>query len=138
MRTVILGIAFILLARSPDKSYKPSESNLKMREWIQDAKFGMFIHWVVYSVLENGEWVMHNTKMTIEDYEKLPSQFNPVNYDPAEWVRIAKNAGMKYINITSKHHDSFAMYDSKISDYDIVDRTPYKKDVLKMLAEECN
>jgi len=112
-------------------------ANLQMREWFQDAKFGMFIHWGVYSVLGEGEWVMHNKKMAVEEYEKLPPQFNPTEYDPTEWVSIAKNAGMKYITITSKHHDGFAMYDSMISDWDIVDRTPYKKDVLKMLADEC-
>ncbi|PYV09547.1 MAG: alpha-L-fucosidase, partial [Acidobacteria bacterium] len=111
--------------------------NLKAREWFQDAKFGLFIHWGVYSVLEIGEWVMHNTKMTLEEYEKLPARFNPVNYHPAEWVALARAAGMRYITITSKHHDGFAMFDSKVSDWDIVDRTPYKKDPLKMLAGEC-
>jgi alpha-L-fucosidase len=117
--------------------YKPSALNQKMREWFQDSKFGMFIHWGIYSVLGDGEWVMHNKKMIVEEYEKLPLLFNPIEYDPAEWVRIAKNAGMRYITITSKHHDGFAMYDSKVSDYDIVDRTSYRKDVLKMLADEC-
>jgi len=118
-------------------SYTPSAVNREMREWFQDAEFGMFIHWGVYSILGEGEWVMHTRKITVEEYEKLPPRFNPTEYDPAEWVRIAKNAGMKYITITSKHHDGFAMYDSKVSDYDIVDRTPYRKDVLKMLADEC-
>jgi alpha-L-fucosidase len=108
-----------------------------MSQWFQDAKFGMFIHWGVYSVLGDGEWVMHRKKMTVEDYEKLPPQFNPTDYDPSEWVALAKSAGMNYITITSKHHDGFAMWDSEISDYDIVERTPYGKDVLKMLADEC-
>ncbi len=97
----------------------------------------MFIHWGVYSVLGDGEWVMNNREMTVEEYEKLPAQFNPVDYDPAEWVRLAKQAGMRYITITSKHHDGFAMWDSEVSDYNIVDATPYGKDVLKMLAVEC-
>ena len=119
------------------ESYKPAPENLKAREWFQDAKFGLFVHWGVYSVLENGEWVMHNTKMTLAEYEKLPARFNPVNYHPAEWVALARAAGMRYITITSKHHDGFAMFDSKVSDWDIVDRTPYKKDPLKMLAGEC-
>jgi alpha-L-fucosidase len=117
--------------------YKPPVENLKAREWFQDAKFGLFIHWGVYSVLEDGEWVMNNRKITVEEYEKLPARFNPVNYSPAEWVSLAKAAGMKYITITSKHHDGFAMFDSKVSDWNIVARTPYKKDPLKMLAEEC-
>jgi len=118
-------------------SYTPSAANRQMREWFQDAKFGMFIHWGVYSILGEGEWVMHTKKITVEEYEKLPPRFNPTEYDPAEWVRIAKKAGMKYITITSKHHDGFAIYDSKVSDYDIVDRTPYRKDALRMLADEC-
>lgn len=75
--------------------------------------------------------------MTVDEYEKLPPQFNPVDFDPVEWVGIAKQAGMRYITITSKHHDGFAMWDSQVSDYNIVDATPYGKDVLKMLAEEC-
>jgi alpha-L-fucosidase len=121
-------------AESP---YVPTEANVKMRQWFQDARFGLFIHWGVYSVLGDGEWVMNNRKMSVAEYEKLPAQFNPTEFDAAEWVRLAKKAGMKYITITSKHHDGFAMWDSRVSDWDIVDRTPYKKDVLKMLADEC-
>ncbi|MBG0858995.1 MAG: alpha-L-fucosidase [Bacteroidales bacterium] len=118
-------------------AYTPSQENLKARQWFQDAKFGMFIHWGVYSVLGDGEWVMNNQRIDKQTYQKLPAFFNPVNYNPAEWVALAKAAGMKYITITSKHHDGFAMFDSKLTDWDIIDRTPYKKDVLKMLAEEC-
>jgi alpha-L-fucosidase len=118
-------------------AYNPTPENLKAREWFQDSKFGMFIHWGVYSVLGNGEWVMNNQRIDKQTYQKLPAFFNPVSYDPKEWVALAKAAGMKYITITSKHHDGFAMWDSKLTDWDIVDRTPYGKDVLKMLAEEC-
>ncbi len=118
--------------------YMPSPENLKAREWFQDAKFGLFIHWGVYSVLEDGEWVMNNRKMTVDEYEKLPARFNPANYNPAEWVAMAKAAGMRYITITSKHHDGFAMFDSRVSDWSIVARTPYRKDPLKMLADECH
>ena len=117
--------------------YKPSAENSKNREWFQDAKFGLFIHWGVYSVLGDGEWVMNVKQIPIKTYEKLPSFFNPTQFDPAAWVQMAKDAGMKYITITSKHHDGFAMFDSKVSDYNIVKKTPYGKDVLKMLAEEC-
>ena len=117
--------------------YTPSPENLKSREWFQDARFGLFIHWGVYSVLQDGEWVMNTRAIDKQTYEKLPNFFNPINYNPKEWVAMAKAAGMKYITITSKHHDGFAMFDSKLTDWDIVDRTPYKKDVLKMLAEEC-
>ncbi|GIV60794.1 MAG: alpha-L-fucosidase [Rhodothermaceae bacterium] len=107
------------------------------RAWFREARFGMFIHWGVYSVLGRGEWVMENERMTVEAYEELPPRFNPTGFDPAAWVRIAKEAGMRYITITAKHHDGFGMWDSAVSDYDIVDRTPYGKDVLKMLADEC-
>src|SRR5262245_41301011 len=141
MRHRLLPLALLLasplVAAAAEPPYEPSPENLKAREWFQDAKFGLFIHWGVYSVLGDGEWVMNNHKMTVAEYEKLPPQFNPTEYDPAEWVRMAKAAGMKYITITSKHHDGFAMWDSKVSDWTIVKRTPYKKDVLKMLADEC-
>ena len=134
MKFVALLLALPLAAQS----YKPAPENLKAREWFQDSKFGLFIHWGVYSVLGKGEWVMNNDAMPVSAYEKLPPQFNPTEFDPAEWVRVAKDAGMKYITITSKHHDGFAMFASKQSDWNIVDRTPYKKDPLKMLADECH
>jgi alpha-L-fucosidase len=108
-----------------------------MREWFQDSKFGLFVHWGVYSVLGDGEWVMNNRKMTAAEYSKLAPKFNPTDFDAAEWVSLAKAAGMKYITITSKHHDGFAMWHTKQSPWNIVDATPYKKDPLKMLAAEC-
>ena len=89
--------------------YEPSPENLKMREWFQDAKFGLFIHWGVYSVLGDGEWVMNQQQISVKTYEKLPAFFNPTEFDPKTWVQMAKDAGMKYITITSKHHDGFAM-----------------------------
>lgn len=119
------------------ESYEPSPENLEARQWFQDARFGMFIHWGVYSVLGDGEWVMNNQNIPIEAYEKLPSFFNPVEYNPEEWVKLAKAAGMKYITITSRHHDGFSMFDTEASDYNIVKQTPYGKDVLKPLAEAC-
>jgi alpha-L-fucosidase len=105
--------------------------------WFREARFGMFIHWGIYSLLGKGEWVMQNERMTIDEYEPLAARFNPTGYDPAEWVRTAKDAGMRYITITSKHHDGFAMWDSEVSPYNIVDATPYGRDVLRMLADEC-
>ncbi len=132
----ILAISCALSLQAQD-NYKPTAENLASREWFQNARFGLFIHWGVYSVLGDGEWVMNNRQIPIAAYEKLPAFFNPQEFNPAEWVRIAKDAGMKYITITSKHHDGFAMFDSKISDYNIVKRTPYGKDALKMLADEC-
>jgi alpha-L-fucosidase len=134
-----IGLAALSLRAPVDAQagYTPAAANLAAREWFQDARFGMFVHWGVYSVLGDGEWVMQNKKIPISDYEKLPAAFNPIDFNAAEWVSIAKSAGMKYITITSKHHDGFAMFDSKVSDYNIVARTPYKKDPLKALAEEC-
>ena len=119
-------------------AYKPAPENLDAREWFQDAKFGLFIHWGVYSVLGKGEWVMNNDKIPVAEYEKLAARFNPTEFNPGEWVAMVKDAGMKYITITSKHHDGFAMFGTKQSDWNIVDRTPYHKDVLKMLADECH
>jgi alpha-L-fucosidase len=125
------------LRGADDPLYHPAPENLRARDWFQDAKFGLFIHWGVYSVLGKGEWVMNNTQMAVREYEKLPARFNPVKYDPAEWVVLAKQAGMRYITITSKHHDGFAMFGTKQSKWNIVDATPYAKDVLKPLSEEC-
>ncbi len=137
LAVVLVGAGLAALPSAADESYTPTPENLKARQWFQEARFGLFIHWGVYSVLADGEWVMHQKRMTSAEYERLPPQFNPVKFDAAAWVKMAKGAGMRYITITSKHHDGFAMFDSKVSDYDIVDRTPYGKDVLKMLAEEC-
>lgn len=115
--------------------------------WWRDAKFGMFIHWGLYAVPAGtyngkrighvGEWIMNYGNIAVADYEKFATQFNPVKFDAASWVRSAKDAGMKYIVITSKHHDGFTMFDTKATDYNIVKATPYGKDPLKALAEEC-
>ena len=113
--------------------------------WWREARFGLFIHWGIYSIpagthkgeqIENiGEWIMHYGKIPIAEYQQYSKQFNPVDYDPEAWVLMAKNAGMKYIVITAKHHDGFALFDTAVSDWDIVDATPYGKDLLKPLAE---
>jgi alpha-L-fucosidase len=132
--TLAMLIAF---SASGQWKYEPAPENLKNRAWFQQARFGLFIHWGVYSVLGDGEWVMNQQQIPIRQYEKLPAFFNPVKFDPKAWVKMAKDAGMKYIVITSKHHDGFAMWNSKISDYNIVRRSPYGKDVLEMLAAEC-
>ena len=119
------------------QTYTPSPENLKAREWFQNARFGMFIHWGVYSVLEDGEWVMNIRKMPIAEYEKLPARFNPTRFNAGEWVSLAKAAGMRYITITSKHHDGFAMFATKQNKWNIVDAAPFKRDPLKELAAEC-
>ncbi|WP_198680047.1 alpha-L-fucosidase [Aureibaculum luteum] len=121
----------------PMPEYVPTAENLKARKEFQDMKFGMFIHWGVYSVLGDGEWVMYQQKIKKDKYELLTKVFNPQDFNAKEWVQIAKSAGMKYITITSRHHDGFSMFDSKATDYDIIDATRFGRDPLKELAEEC-
>ena len=118
--------------------YQPTPENLQARREYQDMKFGLFIHWGIYSVLGNGEWVFHERHLKLDEYNRLPAFFDPEKFDAQAWVSLAKAAGMKYITITSRHHDGFAMFDSKVSDWNIVARTPYKRDPLKMLADECH
>ena len=115
--------------------------------WWREARFGMFIHWGIYAVPAGewkgkrnrggGEWIMEKADIPVLEYELLAKKFNPIKFDANEWVRIAKNAGMKYIVITSKHHDGFCLWDSKVTDYDIIDATPFKRDVLKELSKAC-
>jgi alpha-L-fucosidase len=105
-------------------------------QWFEAARFGMFIHWGVYSVPGRGEWVMENEKIPVSEYEKFAPQFNPQAFDAKKIVQLAKRAGMKYITVTSKHHDGFAMWPSKQTNWDIADATPYGKDPLRALAEE--
>lgn len=122
-----------------------AQRDQRMRWW-RDARFGMFIHWGLYAVPAGeyngkrseriGEWIMEWANIPRAEYEKFATQFNPVKFDAKEWVRIAKDAGMKYIVITSKHHDGFALYGSEVSNYDIVDATPYRRDAIKALAAE--
>ena len=119
-------------------NYQPTQDNLAARKWFEDSRFGLFVHWGVYSVLGDGEWVMNQQKLSIDEYEKLPSFFNPIDFNPKDWVKMVKDAGMKYITITSRHHDGFSMFKTYQNEYNIVDSTPYGKDVLKMLADECH
>jgi alpha-L-fucosidase len=137
-------------ADSTDSAATPQESKQqrdKRMAWWRDARFGMFIHWGLYAVPAGtwkgkqipsiGEWIMNNGKIPVTDYAKLATQFNPVKFNADQWVSIAKKAGMKYIVITSKHHDGFAMFHSKASPYNIYDATPFKRDPLKELAAAC-
>jgi alpha-L-fucosidase len=113
-------------------------------QWFKDAKFGMFIHWGLYAKLAgewkgkryygSGEWIMSQAKIPVAEYKKVAQTFNPVKFNADEWAQLAKDAGIKYMVITAKHHEGFAMYDSKVTDFDIVDATPYKKDPMKALA----
>jgi len=124
-----------------------SLSHSQRMEWWREARFGMFIHWGVYAVPAGtfrgqkinriGEWIMNRGKIPVTEYQAFAKQFNPILYNPEAWVKAAKDAGMKYIVITAKHHDGFALFDSKASKWNVVDATPYKKDLLKPLADAC-
>ena len=115
--------------------------------WFKEAKYGLFIHWGLYAIPAGdwkgqripgiGEWIMNRAKIPVAEYELLAKQWNPTKFDAAAWVRLARDAGMKYIVITSKHHDGFALYDSKVTPWDTVDATPSKRDFLKELAAAC-
>ena len=136
-KLIVIIICLTVNLSNAQQDYSPSKENLEARKWFEEAKFGLFIHWGVYSVLGDGEWVMNNQNISIKEYERLPGFFNPIEFDADKWVKMAKEAGMKYITITSRHHDGFSMFDSAASDYNIVDKTPYGKDVLKMLSDAC-
>ena len=117
------------------------------QQWFKDAKYGLFIHWGLYSILAGeykgettptiAEWIMNTFDIPVEEYEQLASQFNPVNFDAETYVKLAKDWGMKYITITSKHHDAFALFHSKCCKYNVVDATPYGKDIIGQLADAC-
>jgi len=157
LKSLIMGSSVIVLAfgctisafgedatttAAPVKETK-AERDARM-EWFRDAKFGMFIHWGVYSVpagewkgdKNHAEWFLETTHIPVSQYEKYRDEFNPVKFDAKKWVAAAKDAGMKYLVITSKHHDGFAMFDTKLTDWGIMS-TPWKHDPLKDLAEEC-
>ncbi len=117
-------------------------------EWWREARFGMFIHWGLYAipggtwkgkVRDSGysEWIMFAEKIPAREYEQLAAEFNPVKFDAEEWTAIAKNAGMKYMVLTAKHHDGFSMFDSEHTTYDIADATPFKRDITRELADAC-
>ncbi len=138
----VLSTAFV----RPTAAALPGETKQQMdkrMKWWRDAKFGMFIHWGLYAVPAGewngkkvagyGEWIQSHSKIPEKDYAKLQAKFNPTKYDAAKWVLIAKRAGMKYIVITSKHHDGFCLFDSKLTDYDVMG-SPYGRDLLKPLA----
>lgn len=133
---------------SPDPYAQESQAERDQRmKWWRDSRFGLFIHWGVYTVPAGsyqgkpvkgiGEHILRYAKIPLTEYKTYASEFNPVNYDPDAWARLAKEAGMKYLVITAKHHDGFALFDSKVSEWDVVDATPYGKDLIAPLAEAC-
>lgn len=139
MKKILLSIAFLvtsLLAFS-QATYTPTPENLKAREEFEQARFGMFIHWGVSSILGDGEWVMQMRNIPVKDYTKLQKIFNPIDFNAKTWVGIAKNAGMKYITLITRHHDGFSNFDTKQSDWNVM-KTPFKRDIVKELADECH
>ncbi len=101
-----------------------------------DKRFGMFIHWGLYSLIGRGEWVMHHERIPVHEYEKLVLSFNPTRFDADEWASVAADAGQKYMIITSRHHDGFSMYDTALSDYKVT-KTPFRRDPIQELADAC-
>jgi alpha-L-fucosidase len=144
-------IAATLLAPLSACAQTPAADSPEAREarlaWFKQAKYGMFIHWGLYAIPAGewkgqrcrglGEWIMNRCHIPVKEYEQLTKQFNPVDFNADAWVQLAQDAGMKYIVITSKHHDGFALFGSKVSKYNVVDATPYHRDILKELAAAC-
>lgn len=118
--------------------YLPTPENMESRQEFSDMKFGIFLHWGIYSMFGQGEWYMQNANIDWREYEKAASAFYPARFDANAWVEAIKGSGAKYITITSRHHDSFSMFKTEQSDYNIVDATPYGRDVLKELADACH
>ena len=133
--TMLISMAMPIYAQN---DYQPSEAILKARQEFQDDKFGIMICWGIYSMMGDGEWVMHNKNIDWQEYAKLAQGFYPSKFDAAKWVNDVKKSGARYINFVSRHHDSFAMFKSEASDFNIVDATPFGRDVLKELSDECH
>jgi alpha-L-fucosidase len=119
------------------QTYTPAPENLVARQQFRDGKFGLFIHWGPFSIPGDGEWVMNNRNIKVKNYKRLMDFFNPIEFNAEQWVSMAKNAGMKYITLITRHHDGFSMWDTKFSDYNIM-HSPYKKDIVKLMADECH
>jgi alpha-L-fucosidase len=146
---LLVSLAVISVASAVQAPARPGETpeQAAKMKWFREARFGLFIHWGLYAIPAGewkgalipgiGEWIMNRAKIPVKEYEQLAQRFNPVKFNADEWVQLAVDAGMKYIVITSKHHDGFAMYGSKVSAYNIVDATPFKRDPLKELAAAC-
>ncbi|MFW5757861.1 MAG: alpha-L-fucosidase [Bacteroidota bacterium] len=150
-KVLLISILMIMFSckEAPKNYLNESQEEIDARmEWWHEAKFGMFIHWGPYAVPAGeykgervegiGEWIMNSLEIPVDEYRKFAEEFNPVDFDAGQWVKIAKDAGMKYIVITSKHHDGFCMWDTKYNDdWNIVDTSPFGRDVLKELADAC-
>ncbi len=141
MKKFFRSVSFIIClmagisANAQDAQYqKMYEARQERTEWFRQARFGMFIHWGIYAIPARGEWVRSQEKMPVKDYQQFFNEFNPVDYNPREWARLAKQAGMKYAVITAKHHDGFCLFDSKYTDYKATN-TPAGRDLIKEFVE---
>jgi len=139
MKKTLLLIAALLTGFNSmaQETYKPTAENLKAREQFQDEKFGIFLHWGLYSMIGAGEWVMTNWNINHREYPKLAKTFYPSEFDADAWVSAIKAAGAKYITITTRHHDGFSLFKTATSTYNTVDGTPFKRDIIKELAQLC-
>jgi len=136
MLFTILCLASLSLICRSQAQYQPSKENLSARKWFDSARFGMFIHWGAFSVPGDGEWVMNNRNITVAEYSRLQTIFNPVRFDAKKWVSAAKRGGMQYITLITRHHDGFSDWDTKQSEWKITN-TDWKQDVVKLIADEC-
>lgn len=121
-----------------NQTYTPSADNIAARKHFQDSKFGIFLHWGLYAMLATGEWTMTNNNLNYKEYAKLAGGFYPSRFSAKEWVSQIKASGAKYICFTTRHHEGFSMFKSKYSDYNVVDASPFKRDIVKELADECH
>ena len=139
MKRTLFLIATLLMnyVGMAQETYRPTSENLKAREQFQDEKFGIFLHWGLYSMMGAGEWVMNNRNINYQEYPKLAKTFYPSEFDADAWVRAIKAAGAKYITITTRHHDGFSLFKTSASTYNTVDATPFKRDVIKEMADAC-
>ncbi|WP_207534398.1 alpha-L-fucosidase [Desertivirga arenae] len=135
-RTFFLIAILIGVKTSFSQPYKPTKANLDSRKKFEDMRFGMFIHWGLFSIPGAGEWVMNERNITVKNYSRLEDCFNPTEFDPAKYVAAAKSAGMKYITLVTRHHDGFSLWDTRYSDFNAMN-SPFKKDVVAMVAKEC-
>lgn len=137
MKKIILFLVSLLACVNSFAQYQPSKEALESRKDFQNDKFGVFIHWGIYSMLGDGEWAQENKKLNYIEYAHLADGFYPSKFNADEWVKAIKDSGAKYITITSRHHDGFSMFKTATSNYNIVDGTPFHRDVLKELAVAC-
>lgn len=132
----VLCLTTLINVSDAQTHYQPSPENLAARKWFDSARFGMFIHWGAFSVPGSGEWVMNDRNITVSEYSRLQTIFNPVRFDAKKWVSAAKRAGMQYITLITRHHDGFSEWDTKQSDWKVTN-TDWKQDAVKLIAEEC-